>query len=269
MTFFSWVSFAQGSDFTFCYGSISLTLKGGGRAEQVRYGTNGSILKRINGEWTAYGSPNDMPGQTIKIEFNSSGQEYSYTLIRDGFGNPSKIIDNQGRNYSLCKKKSSSNENSSNTCDPQTDLSFFIGTYKIEPTKSAIKGFVETPNDIKIIISNSNGQLRAKIFKGSQLLKFFTTCKTYTSDFIQFGSPNRKSYIYEIDLTPEGCNEKVNPDTWLSNYITLTSGNSGMCLNSQSDDQQYYYYLNIDIKRTTPEGKIETYSGTIKKVSYK
>ena len=100
-----------GQDYTFCYNSISLSLLDGGNALQIRYGNNGSIIKKVTGEWTAYGSASDIPGQTIKIQFNGSSSEYSYTLIRDGFGKPSILIDGQGRNYSFCKKENSSINN--------------------------------------------------------------------------------------------------------------------------------------------------------------
>ena len=102
--------FAQnlGKDYTFCYGSIALTLYDGGSAKQVKFGNGGTIIKSFSGRWTAYGSPNDMPGQTIKISLN--GETFSYVLIRDGNGTPSLIFDSQGRKYNLCKQNSSSRD---------------------------------------------------------------------------------------------------------------------------------------------------------------
>lgn len=106
-----WLS-SFGTDYTFCYGSIAVTLNEGGRAKQMRYGTNGAILKTVTGEWTAYGYPTDMPGQTIKIKYSESSEEFSYVLVRDGAGNPSVLIDGQGRRYTLCKTSVSKNQTS-------------------------------------------------------------------------------------------------------------------------------------------------------------
>ena len=107
------------ADHTFCYGSISLTLFDGGATTQIRYGEGGVVLKSISGKWTAYGSPNDIPGQLIKIKFNVSSETFSYTMIRDGYGNPAALIDGQGRRYDLCdKSKTESNSpNLSNIID--------------------------------------------------------------------------------------------------------------------------------------------------------
>jgi len=105
--FFTIDSFSQ-KDFTFCYGSISVTMFGGGNAEMVRYNSSGSIVSRVTGTFDLYGVGN--PTEVLKIQFQ--GNEYRYDLIRDGYGNPSKIFDNQGREYNLCKtSKSSSNNN--------------------------------------------------------------------------------------------------------------------------------------------------------------
>ena len=99
-----------GSDYTFCYGNISVTLFDGGKAQQIRYGSDGKVLNTVSGEWTAYGSPTDMPGQTVKILYQGSNFEYSYELIRDGYGTPSVLADGQGRRYTLCKKATSKND---------------------------------------------------------------------------------------------------------------------------------------------------------------
>ena len=97
----------QGKDYTFCLGSISVTLKDGGPAIMNRYSIDGQLILSLGGEWTAYGSPNDMPGQTIRIKYNGSSELFRYDLIRDGFGNPSVLIDGNGRNYKLCNTSSS------------------------------------------------------------------------------------------------------------------------------------------------------------------
>ena len=89
-----------------------MTLYDVGSSKQVRYGNGGAIIKSVSGKWTAYGSPNDMPGQTIKISFN--GSTFTYVLIRDGYGRPSAIYDSQGRKYTLCKSSAS---NSSRTLE--------------------------------------------------------------------------------------------------------------------------------------------------------
>lgn len=104
--FFAIDSFSQ-KDFTFCYGSISVTMFGGGNAEMVRYNSSGSIVSRVTGTFDLYGKGS--PTEVLKIQFQ--GKEYRYDLIRDGYGNPSKIFDNQGREYNLCKTSKSSTSN--------------------------------------------------------------------------------------------------------------------------------------------------------------
>ena len=104
--FFAIDSFSQ-KDFTFCYGSISVTMFGGGNAEMVRYNSSGSIVSRVTGTFDLYDKGN--PTEVLKIQFQ--GKEYRYDLIRDGYGNPSKIFDNQGREYNLCKTTKSSTSN--------------------------------------------------------------------------------------------------------------------------------------------------------------
>jgi hypothetical protein len=103
------------NDYTYCYQAIAVTLFAGGNAKQVRYGANRTILKTVTGEWTAYGSPSDVPGQTIKILFNGDPTEYSYTLIRNGYGDPSVLIDGMGRRYTLCKTQKSMNSGNENS----------------------------------------------------------------------------------------------------------------------------------------------------------
>ena len=101
-----------GTDYTFCLNDISVTFYSGGNAEMIRYGLNKKIVKKVTGTWTAYGSENDMPGQTVKVTYSSnSSEEFSYILIRDGNGNPSVLVDAQGRRYNLCKTSGSSAAN--------------------------------------------------------------------------------------------------------------------------------------------------------------
>lgn len=94
-------------DFTFCYSSIAVTIFDGGNAEMVRYNSSGSIVSKVSGTFDLYGKGS--PTEVLKIQFQ--GNEYRYDLIRDGFGSPSKIFDNQGREYNLCKtSKSNTND---------------------------------------------------------------------------------------------------------------------------------------------------------------
>ena len=94
-------------DYTFCWGSISVTLNYNYSAKQVRYGAGGTIIKAVNGNWKAYGNGGM---KTIKIIYNESSEEFSYTLIYDGLGNPSVLVDGQARQYELCKTKQSNQE---------------------------------------------------------------------------------------------------------------------------------------------------------------
>jgi len=97
-----------GKDYTFCYGSISVTLFDGGMAVMNRYSIDGVLIKSLWGEYTIYGRPTDMPGQTVRIKYEGSDELFRYDLIRDGFGNPSVLIDGRGRNYKLCNTSNSS-----------------------------------------------------------------------------------------------------------------------------------------------------------------
>lgn len=100
------------TDYTFCIGDISLTLYDSGVASLQRHGLNGTILKTLLGDWKPYGSPTDMPGQTIKIDYKN-GTDDTYTLIRDGLGKPSVLLDSRGRRYTLCKTQKSTSSVSS------------------------------------------------------------------------------------------------------------------------------------------------------------
>jgi tetratricopeptide (TPR) repeat protein len=112
-----------GLDYTFCYADIALTLYNGGAAQQTRYGITGVIIKTVSGKWTLYGEGGGL--QTVKIKFDEADYEFSYTMIRDGFGSPAKLIDSQGRDYSLCKtSQSSDNYKSENEDDSPKTHSF-------------------------------------------------------------------------------------------------------------------------------------------------
>jgi hypothetical protein len=96
--FLSINSYSQ-KDFTFCYGSIAVTIYDGGNAEMVRYNSSGSIVSKVTGKFDLYGKGSST--EVLKIQFQ--GNEYRYDLIRDGRGVPSLILDNQSRKYTLCK----------------------------------------------------------------------------------------------------------------------------------------------------------------------
>ena len=74
----------------------------------VRYNSSGSIVSKVTGTFDLYGKGS--PTEVLKIQFQ--GNEYRYDLIRDGFGSPSKIFDNQGRSYNLCKTSKSKSSTS-------------------------------------------------------------------------------------------------------------------------------------------------------------
>lgn len=88
--------------FTFCYENFTVTLTNGGSAVMKRYRFDGAIASIVPGEWTSYGSPNDLPGQTVKIKFRGSSEFFPYTLIRDGYGKMSMLIDVQSRKLIRC-----------------------------------------------------------------------------------------------------------------------------------------------------------------------
>ena len=144
-----------GKNYTFCFENISLTLFDGGAVSQIRYGSNRIIINNIKGEWTAYGAPSDMPGQTIKIKFTESSIELSYTLIRNGSGEPSVLIDGTGRRYQLCKSEVANNnqpnssaqdylKNSFNNKNPNLNLDDF----------TIVENLVVMNNDISTSITN-------------------------------------------------------------------------------------------------------------------
>ncbi|MDP3445900.1 MAG: hypothetical protein Q8T08_23820, partial [Ignavibacteria bacterium] len=104
-------SSSNGTAHTFCIGDISIKFIDGGNATMTRYGSNGSVIKQVIGEWNSYGSKTDLPGQTIKAKFN--GSEFSFTLIYDGLGKASVLIDGEGRRYTLCKTETIITEDNS------------------------------------------------------------------------------------------------------------------------------------------------------------
>jgi hypothetical protein len=67
------ISYSQ-NDYTFCYGSIAVTIFSGGDAEMVRYNSSGSIVSRVNGTFDLYGKGS--PTEVLKIQFQ--GNEYRY-----------------------------------------------------------------------------------------------------------------------------------------------------------------------------------------------
>lgn len=105
----SFKSFSQ-KDYTFCYGSIALTIFDGGDAEMIRYNSSRNAVSKVKGTFDLYGKGNST--ELLKILFQ--GTEYRYDLIRDGFGTPSVVIDGQGRRYVLCKTKDSGDDGKSN-----------------------------------------------------------------------------------------------------------------------------------------------------------
>jgi hypothetical protein len=92
---------SQNNNYTFCYGSIAVTLFDGGTSVMIRYNSSGQVVSRVSGEWTKYSSGGYEP-DLIKIIFQ--GNEYKYNLIKDGRGIPSELYDNEARRYTLCKR---------------------------------------------------------------------------------------------------------------------------------------------------------------------
>ena len=86
----------------FCYGSITVCLIDGGTAIMTRKGTSGNIVSKITGTYDLYGKGNST--ETLQIRFK--GIIYRYDLIRNGYGSPSVLIDNQGRKYDICSSSS-------------------------------------------------------------------------------------------------------------------------------------------------------------------
>ncbi len=139
MTFFVFLSinlFSQ-KDFTFCYSSIAVTIFDGGNAEMVRYNSSGSVVSKVTGTFDLYGKGS--PTEVLKIQFQ--GNEYRYDLIRDGFGSPSKIFDNQGREYNLCKTSKSS------TSDYDFEAEFKKDEAKRASEKLKLKSFAKYLED--------------------------------------------------------------------------------------------------------------------------
>ena len=99
LLFVSFKTYSQSKDYTFCYGPIALTLLDGGNAEMIRFNSERRIVSKVTGTFDLYGK--GYPTEVLKVQFK--GNEYRYDLIRDGYGTPSKIFDNQGREYFMCK----------------------------------------------------------------------------------------------------------------------------------------------------------------------
>ncbi len=195
----SFKSFSQ-SDYTFCYGSIAVTIFDGGDAEMIRYNSSGNAVSKVKGTLDLFGK--GYSTEVLKILFQ--GTEYRYDLIRDGYGKPSKIFDNQMREYNLCKEKKVNSQD--NTTLTGHNLSFFTGTYFIPKDK------------IKVIIKTVNGRLSASVYKNGQLYNFNTSCGKI-SNFVQEGEPEYRGDLTDIYLTPINCNEEADPSRWKPNYI--------------------------------------------------
>ena len=137
------------TDFTFCNGSVSVTIFGGGHAEMIRYNPSGSIVKKVSGEFNLYGVGS--PTELLKISFN--GTEYSYDLIRNGAGTPSVIIDATGRRYTLCKE--STNEKSRINSAYENSFGFNSRSSKNNINDTVIIGnLVIMKNDVNYGTSN-------------------------------------------------------------------------------------------------------------------
>jgi len=142
-SFISIYSYCQ-TNYTFCYGPVSITMIGGGNAEMVRYNSSGSIVSRETGTFDLYGAG----GRTEVLKVQFQGKEYRYDLIRDGYGKPSIIIDIQGRKYNICKSTSVESGQSGsisnfqresfNSKDPKQYLTDFIIVDKFAITKQDI-----------------------------------------------------------------------------------------------------------------------------------
>ncbi len=239
--FISQSSFSQ-SDFSFCYGSISLTIFDGGQAEMVRYNPGGSVASRVTGTFNLYGKGG--PTEVLKIQFK--GTEYRYELIRDGYGTPSKIFDNQGREYNLCKTTKANSGN--NNTHPNNDLGFFTGTFTIP------KG------NIKVVVSNANGRLSAVVYKSGKLYNFKTSCGQISKFSQQGGILNDRGDV-KIYLIPNGCNEPEDPDKGKPNVIILRRCDNSVYFSKEYFPKEQYDYLNLKIKSSDLD-----YSETVKKV---
>ncbi len=103
---FSINSYSQEYDYTFCLGRIKLVLNSDGSASQTLSNSVGGAQSFISGNFEIYNQ--GMPSEILKINFK--GIEYRYDLIKNGQGIPSKLIDAQGRNYTLCKYSKSKDD---------------------------------------------------------------------------------------------------------------------------------------------------------------
>lgn len=194
-------------DHTFCYGAISLTLFDGGKAEMIRYNSSRVVVSRVLGEYDLYGKGS--PTEVLKINFQ--GTEYRYDLIRDGMGNPSKLYDNQMREYTICKSSQSTStpNNTSSSNNPNSE-DFVIGTFDIPEKKMKIKIFKES------------GVLTAEVYQQNSLFKFNTKCGLI-STMVFHEKVSKSGLGMDIYLTPKGCSEPEDPATWKPNFIMLSS----------------------------------------------
>lgn len=221
---------SNGKDYSFCVGAISLTLFDGGNAVQKRYGTNGSVIKEITGEWTAYGSPEDIPGQTIKISFD--GSEFSYTMIRDGFGVPSVLVDGTGRRYVLCSNKESTKKSNSGSSNNP-----LVGNYALPK------------NGVKITVSERNGKLYAKVTKNGKLLTRNTSCGVVSEWIEQNRRGASDNFIVDMSLFNPNCENRKNDFSIAVEYF-YELGAKGA--------KTYYKYFDTGCKLISESGYRET-----------
>jgi hypothetical protein len=208
-------SFSQNKDYTFCYQSIALTIFDGGTSEMIRYNSNGIIVSRVNGEWVRNTRGGGQP-DLIKMTFQ--GNEYRYDLIKDGRGIPSKLYDNQMREYTLCnsfKSSSETNQSTPKSGNPKDD-GFIIGTYNIPK------------ENMKIVVSKTSGELKVVAYKSGKILKFNTSCGLISNCVVGEVHPfdgGRVIYLY-----PEGCTEDEIPHMGRPNYISIDAQDLGSML---------------------------------------
>ena len=85
---------------SFCYSSYKITLVEGGSYVYVTFGIGGSIAKKLTGEWKA---SDFFPDGTQRVYMEINNSETVFTLIRNGNGSMSSMIDANGRVWNICK----------------------------------------------------------------------------------------------------------------------------------------------------------------------
>jgi hypothetical protein len=160
------------NDYTFCYGSIAVTLFGNGDAKQVRFGVNGIVVKTVLGKWSAYGTGDP---QLIRIKYDGAELEYTYQLIHDGLGKPNVLMDGEGRQYRLCKKS-----NSESLQNGSVPIKLFCGKFQ------------DQDNDIAITISEDKGKLIATAVKNGKVISAKFKCgnsSKFQGQIVDYGVP--------------------------------------------------------------------------------